>query len=374
MKIVTRDDGAAPGGAEFAAIELLDALIGRGHEAVMLSDSPEIGRETRVEVRPLELGPKLSTRTWPGARPALAAAAPAAARALEAEAPYDVLLLHYKKEQLLAPRACRRPAAAADRLVRVGTGPLPDAPRAARAGPTLAAGNRAAPVMAISEGTRAARCRRRRRRAPRCGPAERDADRGDPLQRGGPRAGPRASSASPPMPSRSAASPASTRRSATTSSSRRCGARRPASHLILAGAGETEDELRRQAGPLGERAHFLSTPGAEVGDVLSAFDVSVFCPSPTEGQPRAVILGMLAGRPCVSTGAEGVVGLIEDEFGAIVAPENDPAALAAILRGYHDDPERVRREGELAARRAVERFDRAVVAAQAERLILEGRR
>ena len=32
--------GAAPGGAEFAAVELLDALAARGHEVVMLSDSP----------------------------------------------------------------------------------------------------------------------------------------------------------------------------------------------------------------------------------------------------------------------------------------------------------------------------------------------
>ena len=93
--------------------------------------------------------------------------------------------------------------------------------------------------------------------------------------------------------------------------------------------------------------------------MLSAFDVSVFCPSPTEGQPRAVIIGMLAGRPCVSTGAEGVVGLIEDSYGAIVSPENEPAALAAVLRRYEDDPERVRREGALAAKVAVERFDRS---------------
>ncbi len=92
--------------------------------------------------------------------------------------------------------------------------------------------------------------------------------------------------------------------------------------------------------------------------MLSAFDVDVFCPSPAEGQPRAVILGMLAARPCVSTGAEGVVGLIEDSYGAIVSPENDAPALAAVLRGYEGDPERVRREGALAAKRAVERFDR----------------
>lgn len=144
----------------------------------------------------------------------------------------------------------------------------------------------------------------------------------------------------------------------------------PEAHLILAGSGETEAELRRQAAALGDRAHFLITPGADVGDVLSAFDVSVFCPSPAEGQPRAVILGMLAERPCVSTGAEGVVGLIEDGFGAIVSPENDPEAVAAVLRRYEGDPERVRREGALAARRAVERFDRAVVAERAEDLIL----
>jgi glycosyltransferase involved in cell wall biosynthesis len=141
-------------------------------------------------------------------------------------------------------------------------------------------------------------------------------------------------------------------------------------HLILAGSGETEGALREHAAPLGERAHFLTTPGGEIGDVLSAFDVSVFCPSPAEGQPRAVILGMLAERPCVSTGAEGVVGLIEDGFGAIVSPENDPEAVAAVLRRYEGDPERVRREGALAARRAVERFDRTVVAERAEELIL----
>jgi glycosyltransferase involved in cell wall biosynthesis len=140
-------------------------------------------------------------------------------------------------------------------------------------------------------------------------------------------------------------------------------------HLILAGAGETESELRRRATQLGPRAHFLPTPGAAVGDVLSAFDVSVFCPSPAEGQPRAVILGMLAERPCVSTGAEGVEDLIEPEFGAIVSPENDPDTLAEVLRSYEGDPERVRREGALAAQRAVERFDAVRVAERAERLL-----
>jgi glycosyltransferase involved in cell wall biosynthesis len=82
-----------------------------------------------------------------------------------------------------------------------------------------------------------------------------------------------------------------------------------------------------------------------------------------------VILGMLAERPAVSTGPEGVEDLIEDGWGAIVSPENDPEALATVLRRYQGDPELVRREGALGARKAVERFDAAAVAERAERLL-----
>ena len=117
------------------------------------------------------------------------------------------------------------------------------------------------------------------------------------------------------------------------------------------------------AAPLGDRAHFIATPGTEVPDVLSAFDVSVFCPSPTEGAPRAVILGMLASRPCLSTGAEGVADMIMPEFGGIASPENDPAALRALLMRYIDDPDRVAREG-AAARAYAERTYAAPVVAE----------
>jgi hypothetical protein len=102
VKIVSVMTGAAPGGAEFAAMELLDALVDRGHEALMLSDAP-IGRQTTVPVRSLELGPKLSSRSWPTLAMRWRALRGDLRRALEAEAPYDVLLLQYKKEQLLAP-------------------------------------------------------------------------------------------------------------------------------------------------------------------------------------------------------------------------------------------------------------------------------
>jgi glycosyltransferase involved in cell wall biosynthesis len=145
----------------------------------------------------------------------------------------------------------------------------------------------------------------------------------------------------------------------------------PRVHLILAGAGETERQLRELAAPLGERAHFIATPGAEIPDVLSAFDVSVFCPSPTEGAPRAVILGMLASRPCLATGAEGVADMITPEIGGIASPENSPASLRALLERYIDHPERVEREGRAAREYAERTYAGPVVAETIERLLRE---
>ena len=143
----------------------------------------------------------------------------------------------------------------------------------------------------------------------------------------------------------------------------------PRVHLILAGDGETESELRELAAPLGARVHFISTPGKEVPEVLSAFDVSVFCPSPTEGAPRAVILGMLASRPCLSTGAEGVADMITPEIGGIASPENDPASLRELLGVYLDDPGRVEREGRAARAHAERTYAAPVVAESIEGLL-----
>ncbi len=366
MKIVSVMTGAAPGGAEFAAVELLDAMIERGHEAVMLSDSAGIGRETRVEVHQLELGPKLSGRTWPGLALRRRSLGGRFRRALEAESPYDLLLLHYKKEQLLAPAL---PEPLQPQVAWCEWGPVP---RQMRRGPGRWAYARAArgagPVLAISEGTR--------RSVIDAGVAEAkvtvlpNAMRTEEIRfSAAGRARVRAELGIPTDAFTVGCISRFHPKKRNDVLIDAVGMLGDGTHLILAGSGETEAELRERAAPLGGRAHFLSTPGAEVGDVLSAFDVSVFCPSPAEGQPRAVILGMLAERPCVSTGAEGVVGLIEQEFGTIVSPENEPEAVAAALRRYEGDPERVRREGALAAKRAVERFDRAVVAAAAERLI-----
>lgn len=371
MKIVSVMTTHSRGGAEFAAVEMLDALIDRGHEPVMLTDQPGIARDRRVLVRPIQIGPKLSTTSWRELATSWPSLLRDLRRALEAEAPYDVLLVHYKKEQLLAAMLPKRLRPS---LVWCEWGPVPfplrtGLPRQAY----LAACRRADLVLAISEGTRqnvidvgvpawkvvtvpnvlrtdeidyspAGRARVR-------------ADLGIPseafvvgcISRFHPKK----------------------RNDVVVDAVKRL--ENPHVHLILAGDGETEGELRALGAPLGDRLHVVPTPGDDVGDVLSAFDVSVFCPSPTEGQPRATILAMLARRPALATGPEGVADMITHELGGIASPENDPDALAGLLQRYLDDPALIVSQGETGRSVAEATYAAPVVAELLEGLFSKAR-
>jgi glycosyltransferase involved in cell wall biosynthesis len=368
MKIVSVMTTDASGGAEFAAVEMLEALRQRGHETVILSDQPGIGRDTEVEVRPIVLGPKLSTGSWVSLALRWPVLVSRLRRALSAESPYDVLMVHYKKEQLLARML---PARLRRTVVWAEWGPVPfplrkGLPRRAY----LVAARQAALVMAISEGTRRSVAEVGVNPAklivvPNVLRTEEIAYTEEGRARVRNELGIPADAFVVGCISRFHPKK---RNDVVVEAVRDM--RDPRVHLILAGDGETEAQLRELAAPLGARAHFISTPGSEVPDVLSAFDVSVFCPSPTEGAPRAVILGMLASRPCLATGAEGVADMISPEFGGISSPENDSAALRTLLERYTDDPERAGREG-AAARIYAERTYAAPVVAELIEGLLE---
>jgi glycosyltransferase involved in cell wall biosynthesis len=367
VKIVSVMTTDSSGGAEFAAVEMLEALRQRGHDTVMLTDMPGMARDTDVTVSPIDLGPKLSTRSWVSLMLRWPSLRKRLRTALRAQEPYDVLMVHYKKEQLLAGML---PAELRRTIVWEEWGPVPfplrkGLPRRAY----LRAAERAALVLAISEGTRSS--------VAEVGVPQQkivvvpNVLRADEIrftEQG--RARVRGELGIPPQafvvgcisrfhPKK--------RNDVVVNAVRAL--EDPNVHLILAGSGETEAELRALAEPLGERAHFIDTPGAEVPDVLSAFDVSVFCPSPTEGAPRAVILGMLASRPCLSTGAEGVADMIGPELGGISSPENDPEALRAMIAPYLDDPARVAREGAAARAYAEQTYAAPVVAKRIEQLL-----
>jgi glycosyltransferase involved in cell wall biosynthesis len=371
VKIVSVMTTNSAGGAEFAAVEMLDALAERGHEVVMLSNQSDIGRGTRVAVEPLAIGPKLSTRTvrtlgvhWIGYLLRLR-------RALARQLPYDVLLVHYKKEQLMAPWLPRRMRAT---LAWAEWGPVPYSMR--RGLPRRAyvhASARARVVMAVSAGTKAS-----------VAEVGVDDDKVVVVPNAVDVDGIRFSQAGRAAVRRRLGIPDDAfvvgcisrlhpkkRNDVVVEAILRM--KSADVHLIIAGSGECEPQLRAQAEPLGARAHFLPTPTDDVADVLSSFDVSVFCPSPTEGAPRATILGMLAERPCLATGPEGVSDLIRPQFGAIVEPTNDVEGLRSLLVRYRDDAALRERQGKAARAWAEHEFARTVVARRIEDLVTTAR-
>lgn len=367
MKIVSVMTTSARGGGEYAAVDLLDALIGRGHECVMLSNVPDLADGTRVPVRPIDLGPKLSRRT----ALSVIAKAPLALKtlkdALECQTPYDVLLVHYKKEQLLAPWVPKR---LRPKLVWAEWGPVP---RQLRSGPPNVVFRRAARsvhvVLAVSAGTKSSLVEAgvdARKVAVVPNVMDLDAVRFSAEARMRVRTEHGISADAFTVGCVSRFHPKK-RLDVLIRAAAQLG---PDAHLLLAGEGETEDELKALSHELlGDRAHVLPTPHRAIGDILSAIDVSVFCPSTTEGAPRAVIYAMEASRPVVSTGPEGVADMIEPGMGAIAHREHDSEALAALLKQYRDDPSRVAREGAAGRRLAEQRYDGAVVAEQIERLL-----
>ncbi len=368
MKIVSVMTSDAHGGAEYAAVDMLDALHERGHETVLLTNLPELVDGRGVRARRIDLGRKLSNSSyrrlglrWPQLALRLRAE-------LEHERPYDVLLVHYKKEQLLSALL---PAQLRAQLVWAEWGPVPKQMRRGLARVLyVMAARRATHVLAVSAGTRDSIC-----------------EVGVPAARvqvvpNAVRVEQSRFSAQGRVRVRSAHQiPADAlvigcvarlhpkkRNDVAVDAVVRLGW--PNVHLIIAGEGEAEADLRRRAHPLGERAHFLPNPGNDIANVLSACDVAVFCPSPTEGAPLAVIHSMLASRPCIAAAREGAGGLIVPGTGTIVSPENDPAALAAALRDYLEDPARREREGAQGRELAERTYGAATVAVQIERLLL----
>jgi glycosyltransferase involved in cell wall biosynthesis len=370
VRIVSVLTSGDRGGAEYAAVRLLDALARRGHEARLLTNLPDLAEGRAVSARAIALGPKLSSRTWPR----LATAAPLLARKLAVElareAPYDALLLHFKKEQLLAPAL---PTRLRPRLAWAEWGPLPLPLRSGVPGALYRrAARRVDAVLAISEGTR-----------------ESLVQAGVPAER----VGVVSNAIDPEWARPDAAAGAAQRRAlgipedafvvgcltrfnvkkrnevAIDAVARLDGERGPAVHLLMIGDGVTEPELRARAAPLGDAVHFVASSGADPPRLLSACDVVVFCPSPTEGEPLAISIGMLTAHPVVATAAEGASALIRPGTGAIAQPDHDAAAVAALLAAYRADPERARAEGRAARELAAARHAPAAVGARAEALL-----
>jgi len=365
-RIVSIQTTEERGGAEYANVDLLQALVDRGHDVVLLTNVPDIAAGTDVRVRVVDLGPKLTRRSVG----VLALRAPLVlvriARALRAERPVGVTLLHFKKEQLLCSLLPRRLTGA---VVWAEWGPVPVQLR--RGVPRLIyalAARRARRIVAISQGTRRT-----------------VVQTGVPLAK---------IDVVPNLVDVHSVEPdaaARVRLRAEWGAGEHtlvvgCISRFQQRKrndvvidamadlagdvlLVLAGEGEQEQALRERAAPYGERVRFVPNVRGHVEAFLSACDVLVFAPSPTEGEPRSIVMAQLVGVPVVATHPEGAEGLIPAGAGTIVSPHHDPHALAAVLAAYRDDRERPRREGELARRTTLQSHDPQRTLAAIERAL-----
>jgi glycosyltransferase involved in cell wall biosynthesis len=128
---------------------------------------------------------------------------------------------------------------------------------------------------------------------------------------------------------------------------------RPEPHLVLAGTGVSEDELRAHAAAtgVGDRIHFLGLR-QDVNAVWRSIDVGAIS-SDFEGTPIAALEAMFNGTPLVTTSVGGLPDLIDDGVSGLLVPRQDPQALAAGLLRLLDAPH----EREAFAKAAALRLD-----------------
>jgi glycosyltransferase involved in cell wall biosynthesis len=141
----------------------------------------------------------------------------------------------------------------------------------------------------------------------------------------------------------------------------------PKARFILFGEGPLQPALEAQAAALGLGDRFIFGGFVkDVGRALWSFDLSVF-PSLWEGTPLTVFEAMAAGRPIVSTDADGLVDVLTADVDALIVPRRDARALAdAMLRLIADPAERARLAA--AGRETSREYDIAAFVRKMERL------
>jgi phosphatidylinositol alpha-1,6-mannosyltransferase len=350
-RIVSLQTTNERGGAEYANVDLLAALSARGHDVVLLTNFPDLATGAGIPVREIDLGPKLARRSLAQVMLGAPVTLLRIARALRAERPVGALMLHFKKEQLLCSLLPRR---LTGDIVWAEWGPVPPPMRKCPARLLYAlAARRARRVIAISEGTR--------RTVIDAGvPAGKvdvvpnlvdvEAVKPDPHSRAELRDSWGAGERTLVVGCISRFQ----RRKRNDVVIDAMGHLEGDVLLVIAGEGEQEASLRERAAPYGDRVRFAPNVRGHVEAFLSACDVLVFAPSPTEGEPRVIVMAQLVGVPVIATDAEGAQGLIPPGGGTIVSPAHEPLALALALSAYREDRERCLREGQTAREATLE--------------------
>ena len=127
----------------------------------------------------------------------------------------------------------------------------------------------------------------------------------------------------------------------------------PLTRFLLVGDGVLRDQLERQIRAAGLQSHFQLVglvPPEEIPGLVAAMDIVVHA-SLREGLARALVHGLLAGKPVVSFDVDGAREVVlEDVTGYLVAPRDCGALAAALQRLAADGTLRTRLGGQGRAR------------------------
>jgi glycosyltransferase involved in cell wall biosynthesis len=137
----------------------------------------------------------------------------------------------------------------------------------------------------------------------------------------------------------------------------------PAPWLMLIGKGEDMENLKNLAAELGISRRSVITGHLErLAPALAACNGLAFPSIRSEGTSRVLFDYLASGRPVVASTVGCVDEIVRDEREGFLVPPGDDEALAKALSRLRSDSMSARRMGDSARKRAVEEFDRRVMA------------
>ncbi len=143
-------------------------------------------------------------------------------------------------------------------------------------------------------------------------------------------------------------------------------------HLIIVGSGGLESSLRRAAGTIANRVHFVGAVGyREIPQYLHAGDV--FCrPSLSEGLGNVFLEAQAAGLPVVATPVGGIPDIVTHEKTGLFCVPKSPDSIATAISRLRDD-EVLRSCIITAARAHVQQFDWNTISRDMQQLLHDAR-
>jgi len=133
-------------------------------------------------------------------------------------------------------------------------------------------------------------------------------------------------------------------------------------HLLIAGSGPAEHEVREVFAPLRHRVTWLGQlPRAQLVDAYAAADLFVW-PAVDEPIGMAFIEAQAAATPVIGGCARGVPDVVDDGTTGLLTPEGDAVAFAEAITTLLGDRARLRAMGAAACQYAASRHDIAPAA------------